>query len=175
MKLFIILLLSLQVFAYSAVNKPHRTHKAFIKHHPRMHYRGHGIYYHYQEPSIYISQPQGQSHSDKVKEANKEAREHNKEINAAYEKQLAERGITHPTQAQVETIEYKEIDFTQYEDSAQLILENVHLYGVSEVKIFKKDKVLVQAVNGKFAFPIKTYESAKKIHFQKVKNNSLKK
>ena len=171
MKLFfIVLLLSVQVYAHRGFyhGNIHRTHRAFLAHHPRVFYPGYGTYYDYREPSVSApAVPQGPTHAQKVKEANAKAEENNEEKEEAFDKKIAAYEKAHP--AQTQGVEYKEIDFSKYKDSAQLIVGNVHLFGVSKVKSFKGDKVLVEAANGNFAFPKKVYESAKKLNFDKVK------
>jgi hypothetical protein len=171
MKLLIIvlLLLSVEAFAHRSFHHMniHRTHRAFTMHHPRSFYSGYGTYYNYRAPiASSPAVPQGPTHDEKVKEANKEAREHNKEKEVAFDKKTADFEAAHPKQTQRE--ERKDIDFSKYKDSAQLIVGNVHLYGVSEVKTFKDGKILVKAANGNFAFPKEVYDSAQKLNFDKV-------
>ena len=163
MKLFIIMLLLLsQAFAYKGVI--YRDHKGFSTNHSRVYYHGHGRYYYYNEPytssAQVVSQSKEPTHDEKVKEANRQAREQNKKIGVEADKSVSPN--------QTDTVEHKKIDYSKYEKSPQLIVGNVHLYGVSEVKRFKDNKLLVKAANGNFAFPKKVYESAQKLNFDTV-------
>lgn len=59
---------------------------------------------------------------------------------------------------------YKPSDFN---DKAQLKLENLHIVGISSIEPFKDNKLIIKAANGTFALPREKFNEAEKINFTK--------
>ncbi|MDD5400679.1 MAG: hypothetical protein PHQ93_05805 [Sulfurimonas sp.] len=57
---------------------------------------------------------------------------------------------------------YKPSDFN---GKPQLKLENLHILGISSIKPFKDNKLIIEAANGTFALPREKFNEAQKINF----------
>jgi len=124
--------------------------------------------YQEQVENAQIQAEQKAAHNAAVEEANKKAEEKNKERNEALDMQATPSDPSYQSQFQSEETVQEGINPDDYKNSAQLVIGDQHLYGVTEAKSFEGDKVLVKSASGTFAFPVKMYKSAKKINFDGV-------
>ena len=97
-------------------------------------------------------------------EANRKAREKNRQRREEFDKKYS---TTVPRHSSGDPIisKNREFDADKYKDTPQLIIGGKHLYDVSEVRMFKNNKVFVKSANGSYAFPLEIYESSEKINF----------
>ncbi len=54
---------------------------------------------------------------------------------------------------------------SDFNGEAQLKLENLHILGISSIKPFKDNKLIIEAANGTFALPREKFNEAEKINF----------
>jgi|GEM_PF-7033004 len=66
------------------------------------------------------------------------------------------------TDKKLSSAAYKSSDFN---GKAQLKLDNLHILGISSVKPFKDNKLIIEATNGTFALPREKFNEAEKINF----------
>jgi adenine specific DNA methylase Mod len=59
----------------------------------------------------------------------------------------------------------KELNCNDFKNEPQLKLGNLHIFGITSVKPFKGNKIMIKAANGTFALPKDKYEKAEKINF----------
>ncbi|MDD5372735.1 MAG: hypothetical protein PHO62_04820 [Sulfurimonas sp.] len=100
----------------------------------------------------------------------KTANDNAQKANESYYEKLKERdntrnietADTRSTNKNLSAAAYKPSDFN---GKAQLKLENLHILGISSIKPFKDNKLIIEAANGTFALPREKFNEAEKINF----------
>ncbi len=99
-------------------------------------------------------------------EANRKA----KEANEAMYNNLKSKSINNQTFNEDLNTKYnaninKKPIYNDYKGQPELKIDNLHIFGITSIKEFKKTKVIINSVSGTFALPKDKFKSANKINF----------
>ena len=62
-------------------------------------------------------------------------------------------------------IEKEKYNPVKFKNTPQIKLGKLHIYGITSIEVFKKDKWMIKGSNGTFALPKDKFEEAEKINF----------
>lgn len=104
----------------------------------------------------------------------KAANDNAQKANELYYEKLKERDRADNSTRNIETTEIRDKGISavthkpsDFNGKAQLKLDSLHILGISSIKPFKDNKLIIEAANGTFALPREKFNEAEKINFTK--------